>query len=55
MDFSSLFNIRCSGSVQCALFGEYVDMVNDCVAAQGDQVPVAIVQLIKVKTYLGNA
>ncbi|TKY49232.1 Replication protein A 70 kDa DNA-binding subunit E [Spatholobus suberectus] len=42
------------GIIKCALFGDYVDMVNDFLAIGSAQRPVVVLQLGRVKSYKGQ-
>lgn len=42
------------GEIQCALFGNYVDVVKELVASNGYRMAVVILQFVKVKTFKGQ-
>ncbi|KAJ1426402.1 Nucleic acid-binding, OB-fold [Sesbania bispinosa] len=42
------------GMIRCTMFGEYVDAINVHLAEAGDELPVVVVQLGRVKTYKGD-
>ncbi|XP_057426322.1 uncharacterized protein LOC130719731 [Lotus japonicus] len=42
------------GKIQCALFGNYVDVVKELVASNGYRMAVVILQFVKVKTFKGD-
>lgn len=44
----------CRGKTECALYGEYVDMVKSFVEGSGQHIAVAVVQFVKVNTYMGK-
>ncbi|XP_057430574.1 uncharacterized protein LOC130723514 isoform X2 [Lotus japonicus] len=42
------------GKVECALFGDYADIVSDFIAANANEKPVIVFQLAKIKTFRGK-
>ncbi|XP_057428167.1 uncharacterized protein LOC130721389 isoform X2 [Lotus japonicus] len=42
------------GKINCALFGNYVDIVKQYVATDGSHMPVVVVQFAKIKTFKGS-
>ncbi|XP_057434300.1 uncharacterized protein LOC130726987 isoform X2 [Lotus japonicus] len=42
------------GKVRCALFGNYVDIVKEYLANVGNNLPVVVVQLAKIKSFRGH-
>lgn len=41
------------GKVKCAFFGNYVDIVKQFIATNGDELPVVVVQFGKIKSFKG--
>ncbi|TKY53416.1 hypothetical protein E2542_SST24946 [Spatholobus suberectus] len=42
------------GKLKCALFGDYVDIVNEHLTTSGTQLPVVIMQFAKIKSFKGD-
>lgn len=43
-----------SGKINIALFGKYVDVINDFMTNEGNELPILAIQFAKLKTYKGD-
>jgi hypothetical protein len=43
-----------SGKIECALFGDYVSILQGMLANVGDGLPVVVVQFAKIKIFAGS-
>jgi hypothetical protein len=43
-----------SGKIECALFGDYVSLLQEILAKIGDGLPIIVVQFAKIKIFAGS-